>query len=197
MILEAAEGGFLTATSNDIRLPEATRELGTAWRSEAVCFKPYSCCDSSHASVDAAIWLMHMHGFTSAHVARVMVGVSREVDRQTGFPYTTSTVLNAQMSLRYNVAVALTDGDALIDQFTPQRIADPAVNDLASRVDVETDPEMDAIYPERSGGIVHVTLRDGRRLTRRVDYAKGTPENRMAPGTELESVSSPPRKSTM
>jgi 2-methylcitrate dehydratase PrpD len=181
MILEAPDGGFLAATSDDVRLPEATRDLGTAWRSEALCFKPYACCGSNHACMDAAIGLMHMHGFTAADVARVSVGVSREVARQGGLPYTASTVLNAQMSLRYAVAVVLTDGDALTGQFTPQRIADPAVNNLASRVDVEADPEMDAVYPERSAGIVHVTLHDGRRLTRRVDYPRGTPENRMAP----------------
>jgi 2-methylcitrate dehydratase PrpD len=89
-------------------------------------------------------------------------------------------VLNAQMSLRYDVAVALVDDAALVQQFTTDRIADPAVTDLASRVDVEIDPEMDAIYPGRYAGVVTVTLTDGRRLRKRVDYSKGMPENPMS-----------------
>ena len=122
---------------------------------------------------------MAEHGFGAANVRRVIVGTSRVVLQQTGFRYQPSTVLNAQMSLCYNLAVALIDRHALIDQFTAARIAEPIVCDLASRVDVEVDPEMDAIYPERYAGIVTIVLDDGRRLRKRVDYSKGMPENRM------------------
>jgi 2-methylcitrate dehydratase PrpD len=101
------------------------------------------------------------------------------VERQTGVPYRPSTVLNAQMSLRFNVAVALVDGTALVDQFNEARIVDPVVCDLASRVEVEIDPEMDAVYPGRYAGVVTLVLDDGRQLRKRVDYSKGMPENQM------------------
>jgi 2-methylcitrate dehydratase PrpD len=179
-ILEA-DGGFLAAMSDAARPAEIERDLGKIWRAEAVCFKPYACCGSNHASIDAALELMAEHQFTAADVRSVTVGISRVVERQTGFPYTASTVLNAQMSIRYNVAVALLDSGALIEQFTPQRVADPVLNELISRINVEVDPEMDAVYPERYAGIVTIELRDGRRVRRRVDYSKGMPENRMSP----------------
>jgi 2-methylcitrate dehydratase PrpD len=178
-ILEAEDGGFLAATSDAVRIDEITRDLGQVWRTEGVCFKPYSCCGSNHSSVDAALGLMAEHGFRAAQVRRVIVGVSRVVERQTGFRYRPTTVLNAQMSLRFNVAVALVDGQALIEQFTEARIEDPLVCDLASRVEVEVDPEMDAIYPGRYAGIVTIVLDDGRQFRRRVDDPKGMPENRM------------------
>jgi 2-methylcitrate dehydratase PrpD len=178
-ILEATDGGFLAAMS-DVSQPEAiTRDLGRAWRTDEVCFKPYACCGSNHASIDATLDLMREHGFNASRVRRAIVGISRVVERQTGFPYRPSTVLNAQMSLRYNIAVALIDRSALLDQFTDARIADPTVCDLASRVDVEVDPEMDAVYPSRYAGIVTIVLDDGRRLRKRVDYSKGTPEHAM------------------
>jgi 2-methylcitrate dehydratase PrpD len=179
-ILETADGGFLTATSDDVRIAEAARELGDVWRTEAVCFKPYACCGSNHSCVDAALGLMAEHGFTAGQVRSVVVGISRVVERQTGFVYRPTTVLNAQMSLRFNVAVALVDRQALIEQFTDARAADPVVCDLASRVEVEIDPEMDAIYPGRYAGIVTIVLEDGRQFRRRVDDPKGMPENRMS-----------------
>jgi 2-methylcitrate dehydratase PrpD len=86
------------------------------------------------------------------------------------------------MSLRFNVAVALVDGQALIEQFTEARITDPTVCNLASRVEVEVDPAMDAIYPGRYAGIVTIVLDDGRQFRRRVDDPKGMPENRMTAG---------------
>jgi 2-methylcitrate dehydratase PrpD len=178
-ILEAEDGGFLGATSDDVRADEIERDLGRVWRAQAVCFKPYCCCGSNHSSIDAVLDLMAKHGFGAKNVRRAIVGTSRVVLQQTGFRYQPSTVLNAQMSLRYNLAVALIDRQALIDQFTEARIAEPIVCDLASRVDVEVDPEMDAIYPARYAGIVTIVLDDGRRLRKRVDYSKGMPENRM------------------
>jgi 2-methylcitrate dehydratase PrpD len=178
-ILEADDGGFLAATSDDIRLDEIGRVLGRVWRTDEGCFKPDAGCGSNHSSIDAALDLMAEHRFAASDVMRVKVGVSRVVERQTGFPYRPSTVLNAQMSLRFNVSVALVDGTALVDQFTEARIADPIVGDLASRVDVEVDPEMDAVYPERYAGVVTIVLGEGRQLRKRVDYSKGMPENRM------------------
>ena len=70
-ILEAEDGGFLAATSDDIRLHEIERDLGRVWRAQAVCFKPYSCCGSNHSSIDAALDLMAEHGFGAANVRRV------------------------------------------------------------------------------------------------------------------------------
>jgi 2-methylcitrate dehydratase PrpD len=180
-ILETEDGGFLTAMSGETRPAEIECDLGKVWRAEAICFKPYSCCGSNHASIDAALELKAEHNFTAADVRSVTVGISRVVERQTGFPYTPSTVLNAQMSIRHNVAVALLDSAVLIEQFTKQRIADPMLNELISRVNVEVDPDMDAIYPEKYAGIVTIELRDGRRLRKRVDSSKGMPENRMSP----------------
>ena len=178
-ILEAEDGGFLAATSDEVRRDEIERDLGRIWRTDGVCFKPYACCGSNHSSIDAALSLMAEHRFTAANVRRVMVGISRVVERQTGFLYRPSTVLNAQMSLRFNIAVALVDGTALVDQFTEERSVDPVVCDLASRVDVEVDAELDAVYPERYAGVVTIVLDDDRRLRKRVDYSKGMPENQM------------------
>lgn len=180
-ILETKDGGFLNVMSDDTRPEEIERDLGKVWRAEGVCFKPYSCCGSNHASIDAALALKTEYGFSAADVSSVTIGISRVVERQTGFAYTPSTVLNAQMSIRYNVAVALLDSAALIEQFTAHRMADPVLNEFISRMNVEVDPEMDAVYPEKYAGIVTIELRDGRRLRKRVDYSKGMPENRMSP----------------
>ncbi|MGV6876234.1 MmgE/PrpD family protein [Pseudochelatococcus sp. B33] len=179
-ILEAEDGGFLAAMS-DKRCPEeAVRELGNVWRTEKTCFKPYACCGSNHAAIDAALQLISENNLSAESIDRIEVGVSAVVERQTGFPYVPSTVLNAQMSIRFNVAVAIIDRNALVEQFTSARIVDPAVCDLAARVNVVIDPEMDAVYPRLYAGIVTLKLKDGRSLTRRVDHSLGMPEAPMS-----------------
>jgi 2-methylcitrate dehydratase PrpD len=176
-ILEASDGGFLSAMSDESRPAEITDQLGTVWRTERLCFKRHSCCGSNHSCIDAALQAMAESGLGIDDIARIELGVSRVVERQTGFAYTPSTVLNAQMSIRYDVAVAMLDGEAVLAQFTPERLHDPRIASLVERIEVIVDPEMDAVYPRLYAGIVTLVGRDGRRVTRRVDYPKGMPEN--------------------
>ncbi|OZI60255.1 MmgE/PrpD family protein [Bordetella genomosp. 11] len=184
-ILEAGDGSFLFGMSDDPRPGMIVRELGATWHTDATCFKPHACCGSNHACVDAALALVREHRIASDDIERVVAGIASVVNTQTGFDYLADSVLNAQMSLRYNIAVALMDGQAYLEQFTPERIVEPRVVALSRRVDIEIDPEIDRAYPEVYGGRVTVVVRGGRSYTRRVDYSLGMPENPM-PHAEIE-----------
>jgi 2-methylcitrate dehydratase PrpD len=176
-ILEAEDGGFLAAMSDESQPAEIVRELGEVWRIDRLCFKRHSCCGSNHSCIDAALLAMAESGLGVDEIERIELGISRVVERQTGFAYSPGSVLNAQMSIRYDVAVAMLDGEAVLAQFTPERLHDPRIANLIERIEVKVDPEMDAVYPRLYAGIVTLVGRDGRRVTRRVDHPKGMPEN--------------------
>lgn len=74
----------------------------------------------------------------------------------------------------YIVAVTLLDGMALLDQFSEERIIDPRVMDLARRVQIMVDPDIDRVYPGLYANRVEVILKDGRRFETRIDHAKGS-----------------------
>jgi 2-methylcitrate dehydratase PrpD len=179
-ILEAEDGGFLKASSDQPRYSEITANLGVLWQTEFVCFKPYACCGSNHSSIDAALAVQREERLPVHDIDHIVVGVSKVVETQTGFVYRPSTVLNAQMSLRYDIAVALLDGQAYLEQFTEQRIRDFDVCELASKISIEVDPEMDKVYPELYAGKVTIVTKAGRVITKRVDYSEGMPENPMS-----------------
>ena len=61
-------------------------------------------------------------------------------------------------------------------------IQDPSILDLASRVDVEPDMELEALYDEKWPSVVEITSRDGRVLTARRDLPKGEPEHPISDG---------------
>jgi 2-methylcitrate dehydratase PrpD len=179
-ILEAEDGGFLFAMSDDPRPEMISKGLGSIWYSEATCFKPYSCCGSNHACVDAVMDLMRDEHIALDDIARIVAGIPRVVNTQTGFDYLADSVLNAQMSLRYNIAVAMVDGKAYLEQFTPERIIDPMLLKLAKRVEIVIDPEFDAKYPEIYGGRITLYLKNGKTYAKGVDYSRGMPENPMS-----------------
>lgn len=180
LILEAKDGGFLFAMSDSPRPAEITRELGTFWHTDFTCFKPYACCGSNHACIDAVLHLMREHNLEVDDISRIIAGIPSVVQTQTGFPYMADSVLNAQMSLQYNVAVAMIDRQAYLPQFTPERIVEPGVVQLAKRVEIVVDEELDALYPEIYGGRITLVTKAGESHSLRVDYSKGMPENQMS-----------------
>jgi 2-methylcitrate dehydratase PrpD len=171
-LFETADGGFLSSFSDASRAAELTADLGVAYRLDATSFKPYSCCGSLHSYIDAALALRPKFLAARAGAPRVRAGMSRVVDVQCGFDYRPGSALNAQMSARYCIAAALTDGAVLPAQFAPARVASDDLVALAGAVELVPDPALDAIYPQHFIGWVEL---DGERVT--VRDPSGSPEN--------------------
>jgi 2-methylcitrate dehydratase PrpD len=148
-IYEFHDGGVLKAFSDASDPAPLTGGLGRAWRLDTNRIKPYSCCGSTHSYVDAAFELRRRLGTPWDARRRVRVGLAKVVDVQCGFQYFPTTALNAQMSLRYVVAAALLEGQALPPQFAPAKLADTAITALAASLELEHDPALDRLYPER------------------------------------------------
>jgi 2-methylcitrate dehydratase PrpD len=106
--------------------------------------------------VDAALELRRKLGTPWDPKRPVRVGMAKVVDVQCGFDYAPSSALNAQMSLRYVVAAALSEGQALPPQFSDAKIADPALTAFAGRIQCEHDPALDKLYPARFAAWVAV-----------------------------------------
>src|SRR5215831_19407704 len=91
----------------------------------------------------------------------------------------------ADHSLPYITAIALIDGDVTDRQFEHQRFTDPAIWKFLENVKVTRNAELTALYATAVANIVHITLKDGRALTKRVDYPLGNAKNPVSDG-ELE-----------
>jgi 2-methylcitrate dehydratase PrpD len=148
-IYEFHDGGVLKAFSDASDPAPLTRDLGKVFHLDATSIKPYSCCGSAHSYVDAALELRRRLGTAWDARRPVRLGMAKVVQVQCGFDYAPSSSLNAQMSLRYIVAAALTEGHALPPQFSDAKIADPALTALAGRIQCEHDPALDHLYPAR------------------------------------------------
>src|SRR5256714_97092 len=83
----------------------------------------------------------------------------------------------ADHSLPYITAIALIDGEVSEKQFQPKRFSDPNIWEFLRNVRVGRNAELSAMYPGAVANIVHVDLKDGRRLTKRVDYPLGHAKN--------------------
>jgi 2-methylcitrate dehydratase PrpD len=179
-ILEAEDGGFCKATSDEVDLTKITRGLGEEFLSADMNIKPYACCASAHSAIDAVRQITDKQKFTPSEIERVFVRTASGVKVQCGFEYKPLSVLQAQMSLQYCMAVVLLEGQALLEQFSEEKIADPKILELAKRVQIVLDPEIEKIYPDKFANKVEIILKNGKRFEARVDYPSGSPENPMS-----------------
>ena len=153
------------------------------WRLPRTCLKQYPAAYIIHASIDAALALQRDHrlmpdmietvevagfGWLIEDMVHGMGGRSRyEIDaRET-----------ADHSLPYCVAAALLDGEYTHEQLANKRWADADLRAMLARVRCVHDPELDSGFPARRPGRVSVRLRDGRTLSKQVDYPMGDPRN--------------------
>ena len=153
-IYEFHDGGALKAFSDASDPAPLTQGLGSVYHLDQTSIKPYSCCGSVHSYIDAALALRKKLGTPWNARLPVRVGTAKVVDVQCGFDYSPSTALNAQMSLRYCVAAALTDGQVLPAQFADAKLSDPKITALARQIELVPDPALDKLYPKDFPGWV-------------------------------------------
>ena len=85
----------------------------------------------------------------------------------------------ADHSLPYCTAVALVDGRVGMEQFSEARIADEGLIGLVQKVKVHRSAEMNRGYPEGIPNRVEVTLKSGKKASKRVDFPRGHDRNPM------------------
>ncbi len=158
--------------------------LGRRYEMEQLSYKPYPCCRFNHTAIDAALAARLRWKIVPSEVRRAEVQVTRQGYEAVCTPVEVrkapKTIVQAQFSIPYTVATALTDGSVTLADFTDEGIRRPEVLDLAARIDgvVGEDIERDwsrNISPAR----LRVEMRDGRVLEERIDHPKGHVKNPM------------------
>jgi 2-methylcitrate dehydratase PrpD len=174
-LFESGYGGYCTTFSPSHDLAPLTEGLGSRWEAGRVGYKPYAANGSCHPAIEIIQELAAAEGITARDVERVDVRASSATVAHVGWAYKPGSVTTAQMNLAYIVAVALTDGEVFTEQFQPDRIRDPDLVELSSRVSVQADPGIDAQGPShRHATRIAVHLTDGRLLEREKLYARGS-----------------------
>src|SRR6201990_1682454 len=122
-VFERSYGGWLAVFGEGHRTyPEAIdKGLGVLWETERIAVKAYSCMGLLHAAIDAALELRPK--VNVSQIQRIDIYMSEAAYAHGGWKAERPLeVIGAQMNVAYVVAVALLDGDVLIDQFTKNRI---------------------------------------------------------------------------
>jgi 2-methylcitrate dehydratase PrpD len=179
-ILEGRDG-FLWAYSRKSKPELVTRDLGQDFEILRTSIKPHACCRYMQASIDGLIELATAHDIYPGQVERIEVAVL-----EAGWPlvceprarkYSPTNVVDAQFSMPYGAAIALTDRAAGLDQFTGESIRSPRIKSLMGKVVLQKHQRIEENFPVEWPALVSVELTNGARFEKFVRFPKGDPEN--------------------
>lgn len=174
--IEVPFGGFLSTLGG--RTPAATilDGLGAEWQTLNVGFKIYSACGSTHTTLGVLQDLM-AEGLTADNLEALTVRMTRKALTNVAWPYAPAGVAAAQMNGYFTLAMMLVDGNAFVDQYREDRLADPRVLSLIPRIALLHDPELDEGGAARRHHVrIEARLQDGRVFARDNDRRRGSPE---------------------
>jgi 2-methylcitrate dehydratase PrpD len=135
-----------------------------------ITFKRYTCCGAIHAALDATLELRAEHGLTPEKIASVRCAVHPRAP-EILIHHVANTPEQGRFCVEYSLAVALADGHAGVPQYTEERLADPAVQDLSRRVEVYVDESLafnEGAATAISNSVVTIETTDGETLVHRV-----------------------------
>ena len=172
-ILESDWGGFFKTYCGSSAQPERLLEqLGEFNAIMLTGIKPYACCRASHGAIDALLQLQSAHQLRAEDIAHIDVHCPAHTAKLVG-GYRVESVLDAQMSMPYSLAVTALTGRADLPQFAPPQTGNAQIQRLMQAITLVPDLPAEHMH----GPILQVQCTDGRHLQAQVEFAKGHPTN--------------------
>jgi 2-methylcitrate dehydratase PrpD len=147
-----------------------TRGLGSEWEVRRICLKRYAAHVNAHTPVQALRELMSEHRFVAADVARLLVEGSERLLTHHNIPEPVD-ILKAQYSVPFCVAIALFRDPDDPRSFDESAVQDPAIRAAAKALELKQQAGEGSVR----SSTVTVTLKDGRKVSKRCDVYKGMP----------------------
>jgi 2-methylcitrate dehydratase PrpD len=179
-ILEAPRGFFHAAGGG--YSPEAiVGRLGNPWTfaMPGVSIKPHPSGSLTHPGMTEMLRLIRTHHITADMVTRVDVGTNKNMPNAL-IHHRPQNELQAKFSMEFCMAILLLEGRAGLAQFTDETVLRPDVQTMIGRVKFGVHPEAEAAGYDKMTTIIDIHLQDGRTISGRADFGKGSPANPMS-----------------
>ncbi len=154
---------------------KAAETLGKDFLIKQTTTKNHAACGHTHAAIDAVQLLMRENNLTPADIKEIRVGSYQKAEEICGNTNPQSA-FEAKFSLVYCCAAAVLWGSVRMAAFTPDRLQDPAVREMMTRIDLKTDPECQGNFPGLRSAKVEIETTDGRVVNHYAPTRKGDPD---------------------
>ena len=123
--------------------------------------------------------LIRANNIKAQDVERVDVGTNRNMPNAL-IHHKPKTGLEAKFSMEFCMAALLLYGKAGLGEFQDEVVNRPEVRSMIERVRFGVHPEAEAAGYNKMTTILEIRLQDGRKISGRADFGKGSPANPMS-----------------
>jgi 2-methylcitrate dehydratase PrpD len=179
-ILEAPRG-FFRAAGGGYDESAILDKLGAPWTfaDPGISIKPHPSGSLTHPGMTEMRRLIREHGIKAEDVVRVRVGTNHNMPNAL-IHHRPTNELQAKFSMQFCMAILLLEGRAGLAEFTDETVHRDDVKAMIEKVDFVVDDEAEAAGYDKMTTIIDITLKDGRKVSGRADFGKGSPANPMS-----------------
>lgn len=179
-ILEAPRG-FFQAAGGGFDPGAIVGKLGNPWTflSPGVSIKPFPSGSLTHPGMTEMLRLIREHRITADQVERVDVGTNRNMPNAL-IHHQPKDGLQAKFSMEFCMASLLLYGKAGLNEFADEVVNRPAVQEMIRRIHFGVNSVAEAAGYNKMTTILDIRLKDGRTVSGRADFAKGSPARPMS-----------------
>ena len=181
-ILEA-QRGFFQAAGGGFDSTAIMDKLGKPWTfvSPGVSIKPFPSGSLTHPGMTEMLRLITENHIVGDQVEHVQVGANKN-NLNALIHHRPTDNLQAKFSMEFCLAALLLYGKAGLSEFTDEVVNRPTVQAMIRRIDFAVDPVAEAAGYNKMTTLISIRLKDGRTISGRADFAKGSPAIPMSYG---------------
>ena len=178
-ILESPRG-FFQAHGGGYTLQALQGKLGNPWTflDPGVSIKPHPSGSLTHPGMTKMLELILEHDIQPDQVDRIEVGTNHNMPNAL-IHHRPTDELQAKFSMEFCMAILLLKRRGGLPEFTDAVVNSPHVQQMIGRVHFGVHPEAEAAGYDKMTTIIDITLQDGRVISGRADFGKGSPANPM------------------
>ena len=179
-ILESPRG-FFQAFGGGYDLDSIHGKLGAPWTFEwpGVSIKPHPCGSLTHPGMTKMLELVLTNDLKPADVERIDVGTNHNMPNAL-IHHRPQNEFQAKFSMEFCIGVLLVDRKAGLAEFTTERVTRPDVQKVIEQIRFHVHPEAEAAGYDKMTTIIDIFCKDGRKISGRADFGKGSPANPMS-----------------
>jgi 2-methylcitrate dehydratase PrpD len=180
IVLEAGRG-FFQAAGGGYDASAIEGKLGNPWSFAfpGISIKPHPSGSLTHPGMGLMLDLIRRHDIRPAQVSKVKVGTNRHMPNAL-IHHRPKNELQAKFSMEFCMAILLLERKAGLAEFTDEVVNRPDVQKMIGKIEFGVHPEAEAAGYEKMTTLIDIELTDGRRISGRADFGKGSPANPMS-----------------
>jgi 2-methylcitrate dehydratase len=167
--------GLTQCLGPDWDLNRLTDGLGSDWQVIYCGMKAFPTEALTHAPISGVLSLVHEHRLQPEVISLVEIDTLAKAADILSDPskYNPTTRETADHSLPYCLAAGIVLKRVTTDIFGEEYLFHPQIRETLPKIKVRAEPSFEKMFPKTQPCNVHITLKDGRKLTKHLEWPKG------------------------